>query len=152
MNTHLSPGRSLERKLRCIGYEGPGEVRHAQNRTLSLGHESSLTPGHRDMRTRGWRKGETRKGTSRTCRARRRCKGRACRGGWRQRWKDGRRRMRKVRRVWVGLRKWSECRSPPRSRYCDCPLRQLTRTPLKHTYTQICTLNMQTYRCADKTK
>lgn len=99
INTHLSPGRSLERKLHCTGCEGPGEVRHAQNRTPSLGHESyrgSLSPGHRDRRRTGWRKRERRKGRSKGCRARWRDKGRACPGGWRQRWKDGRR-MRKVR-------------------------------------------------------
>lgn len=137
MNTHLSPGRSLERKLRCTGCGGPGEVRHAQNRTLSLGHESymdSLTPGCRDRGRRGRRKWERRRGRSRGCRARRRDRDRACQGGWRQRWKDGRR-MRKVRRAWLGVRRGSECRPPPPSCYCDCPLRQLTRTSLKHTRT-----------------
>lgn len=137
MNTHLSPGRSLERKLRCTGCGGPGEVRHAQNRTLSLGHESymdSLTPGCRDRGRRGRRKWERRRGRSRGCRARRRGRDRACQGGWRQRWKDGRR-MRKVRRAWLGVRRGSECWPPPPSCYCDCPLRQLTRTSLKHTRT-----------------
>lgn len=135
INTHLSLGRSLERKLHCIGCEDPGEVRRAQNRTLSLGHESyrgSLTPSHRDRRRRGLGMTERRRGGSWEWRARRR-KGRggACREGWRQRWKDVKKK-RKVRRALLGMRMWSECRSPLLSCWCDCPLRRLILTPLKH--------------------
>lgn len=147
MNTHLSPGRSLERKLHCTGCEGPGGVRHGQNRTLNLRHESyrgSLTQAHRDRR----RRRERRRGRSRGCRARARGRGRACQGGWRQWWKDWRR-MGKVR---FGVRRWRDYQPHPLSCYCDCPHHRLTRTPLKHTYKQICTLNMQTYRCTNKTK
>lgn len=130
MSTHLSLGRSLERRPHCIGCEDPAEVRLAQNSTLSLGHESyrgSPSPSHRDRRRRGpgmragsggrtWERG-----------------GRTRRGGWRQRRKDVRRK-RKVWRGLLGIRMWSERRSPPPlSCYCDRPLPRLTLTPLKHT-------------------
>lgn len=137
INTHLSLVHSLERKLHYTGCEDPGEVRHAQNHTLSLGHESykdSLSPSHRDRRRRGLGMIERSWGRSGGRRARRRGGGRACRGGWTQTWKDVKK-NRKVRRALLGVRIWSECRSPPLSCYRDHLHHRLTLTPLKHTQT-----------------
>lgn len=134
INTHLSLGRSLERKLHYTGCEDPGEVRHAQNHTLSLGHESyrgSLSPSHWDRRRRGLGMRERSGGRSGGGRARRKGRGGACRG----RWKDVKK-NRKVRRTLLGVRMRSECRSPPLSCYRDHLHHRLTLTPLKHTYTR----------------
>lgn len=136
INTHLSLARSLERKLHYIGCEDPGEVKHVQNHTLSLGHESyrgSLSPSHWDRRRRGVETRERSRGMSGGWRARR-GRGRACRGGWTQRWKDVKR-SRKVRRALLGVRSWSDCWSPPPSCYRDHLHHRLTLTPLKYTHT-----------------
>lgn len=70
MSTHLSPGRSRGRKLRCTGCGDPGGATRGPNRRLSLRPESytgSLSPA----RPGGRRRWARRSGRSRGCRGRR---------------------------------------------------------------------------------
>lgn len=110
-DTHLSPGRSLEKRHHCTGCEVPGEARHTQIHTGSLGHESYrgfLAPLRWNGETE-WRSGGVR----------------ACPKGLRK----------TEERTQFDVKRWSNCQSLPLSSYCGCPLHRWTRTPLKHTET-----------------
>lgn len=138
MSTHLSPGRSLERKLHCTGCEGPGEATRGPNRRQSLHPESytgSLNPEHQGRRRR-----EKRSGRSRGCSGRTRGMGMVSPRGWSQWGRKG--------KVVFGARKRRDWQPHPLSCYWGCSRHRWTRTPLEHTHThrQVCTLNMQTNR------
>lgn len=125
MSTHLSPGRSLERKLHCTGCEGPGEATRGPNRRQSLRPESytgSLNPEHQGRRRR-----ERRSGRSRGCSGRTRGMGRASPRGWSQWGRKG--------KVAFGARKRRDWQPHPLSCYWGCSRHRWTRTPLEHTHT-----------------
>lgn len=101
-HTHLSPGHSPERRLRCTGSEGPAEASRGQNRTASLSRESRtgrLPPLRRGRR----RKTRTGRRGRRGCAAKRSGMAVRARRGWRRRmdW------MARIERLPPSRRRWT---------------------------------------------